>query len=93
MVLAIYVALIARGLHIALEAQTASRGLWGELALTLFIYVFVNMGMSSGSSPWVGIPLPHQLRRDLARDSPGHFGILMSFQTPGVCCRIAVWSC
>ena len=82
-VLALYVALIARGLHIALEAQGRfARLMAGSLTLTLFIYVFVNMGMVIGQLPVVGIPLPFisyggtSLVTLLAS-----FGILMSFQT------------
>ena len=30
----------------------------GSIALTLFIYVFVNIGMVSGILPVVGVPLP-----------------------------------
>ena len=76
-------ALVARGLHIALEAQDRfARLMAGSLALTLFIYVFVNMGMVIGQLPVVGIPLPFisyggtSLVTLLAS-----FGILMSLQT------------
>lgn len=58
-VLAVYAFIIARSLHIALSAEkTFSRLLAGSLALTFFVYVFVNIGMVSGLLPVVGVPLP-----------------------------------
>jgi len=57
--LAAYLFILARGLTIALEAQgTFSRLLAASLTFTLFIYVFINMGMVIGSLPVVGVPLP-----------------------------------
>jgi rod shape determining protein RodA len=51
--------LIVRGLLIAAEAPTLfSRLLAGSITLSIFTYVFVNMGMVSGILPVVGIPLP-----------------------------------
>jgi rod shape determining protein RodA len=35
-----------------------ARLLSGSLAVTFFIYVFVNIGMVSGILPVVGVPLP-----------------------------------
>ncbi|HTT07338.1 MAG TPA: rod shape-determining protein RodA [Gammaproteobacteria bacterium] len=59
LLIGMYLLIIARGLSIASEAQDhASRLLAGSLALTLFIYVFVNMGMVVGQLPVVGVPLP-----------------------------------
>ncbi len=81
--LGLYIALIARGLHIALEAQGRfARLMAGSLTLTLFIYVFVNMGMVIGQLPVVGIPLPFISYggTSLVTLLAG-FGILMSFQT------------
>jgi rod shape determining protein RodA len=54
----------------------------GSVALTLFIYVFVNMGMVIGQLPVVGIPLPFISYggTSLVTLLAG-FGILMSFQT------------
>lgn len=57
--LGLYLLIIARGLWIAVQGQSMfSRLLAGSLALTFFIYVFVNMGMVSGVLPVVGVPLP-----------------------------------
>ena len=57
--LAAFTFLILRGLMIAAEAPTLfSRLLAGALTLSIFTYVFVNMGMVSGILPVVGIPLP-----------------------------------
>jgi rod shape determining protein RodA len=50
---------IFRGLYIAAVAPTLfSRLLAGAITLSIFTYVFVNMGMVSGILPVVGIPLP-----------------------------------
>jgi rod shape determining protein RodA len=50
---------IFRGLYIAAVAPTLfSRLLAGSITLSIFTYVFVNMGMVSGILPVVGIPLP-----------------------------------
>ena len=57
--LAAYALVLARGLRIALVAQDSfGRLLAASLTLTLFIYVFVNMGMVTGQLPVVGVPLP-----------------------------------
>ena len=57
--LALYTAIILRGLYIALNAQdTYARLLGASLALTFFVYMFVNMGMVMGLLPVVGVPLP-----------------------------------
>jgi rod shape determining protein RodA len=51
--------LIFRGLYIAGVAPTLfARLLAGSITLSIFTYVFVNMGMVSGVLPVVGIPLP-----------------------------------
>lgn len=51
--------LVGRGLFIALRAPTLfSRLLAGAMALNVFVYAFVNMGMVSGILPVVGVPLP-----------------------------------
>jgi rod shape determining protein RodA len=51
--------LILRGLMIAADAPTLfARLLAGSITLSIFTYVFVNMGMVSGILPVVGIPLP-----------------------------------
>lgn len=57
--LILYLCLIARGLFIASQAQTAfGRILAGGLTLLCFIYIFINIGMVSGILPVVGVPLP-----------------------------------
>ncbi len=59
LLLGLYLALVGRGLFIAMEAQdTFTRLLAGVLSLTFFSYVFVNAGMVSGLLPIVGVPLP-----------------------------------
>jgi len=59
LLLALYLALITRGLMIAANAPTFfSRLLAGAVTLTFFTYTFVNMGMVSGILPVVGVPLP-----------------------------------
>jgi rod shape determining protein RodA len=55
----IYMFIIVRGLYIGSKAQdTFNRLLAGSIAMILFVYVFVNVGMVSGILPVVGIPLP-----------------------------------
>lgn len=57
--LSIYAFIVWRALFIALNARDSfCRLLAGSLALTFFIYVFVNIGMVSGILPVVGVPLP-----------------------------------
>ena len=53
-----------------------------SLTLTLFIYIFVNMGMVTGQLPVVGVPLPMVSYggTSLVTILIG-FGILMSVQT------------
>ena len=81
--LSIYIAIISRGLIIAVNAQdTFTRLVAGSLTLTFFVYVFVNIGMVSGILPVVGLPLPlisyggTSLVTIMAA-----FGILMSIHT------------
>ena len=59
LLLTVYTIMLGRGLYIAAKAPTLySRTLAGALTMTLFCYVFVNMGMVSGILPVVGVPLP-----------------------------------
>lgn len=59
LLLALYAMILCRGLFIAYRSQnTFSRLLAGSLTFTLFVYVFVNIGMVSGLLPVVGVPLP-----------------------------------
>lgn len=59
MLLLVYLAIVMRGLWIAVNAQHAfTKLLAGSITLTFFVYVFVNIGMVSGLLPVVGVPLP-----------------------------------
>jgi len=59
LLLALYFVLVTRCLVIAVQANdTYGRLLAGSISLTLFFYVFVNIGMVSGILPVVGLPLP-----------------------------------
>lgn len=59
LLMTLYTFIIARGFIIAMKAQNSfGRLLAGALTFTLFVYVFVNMGMVSGLLPIVGVPLP-----------------------------------
>ncbi|MGE0482949.1 MAG: rod shape-determining protein RodA [Gammaproteobacteria bacterium] len=78
-----YAMIIVRGVQIALDAQEMfSRLIAASLVLTLFIYLFVNMGMVTGQLPVVGVPLPMVSYggTSLVTILAG-FGILMSVQT------------
>lgn len=55
----LYALLIGRALFLANQcADTYGRLLAGSIAITLFVYVFVNTGMVTGLLPVVGVPLP-----------------------------------
>jgi rod shape determining protein RodA len=57
--LLLYLFVVARALYLATQTQdTFTRLLSGSLALTFFVYVFINTGMVSGILPVVGVPLP-----------------------------------
>ncbi|MDQ2694246.1 MAG: rod shape-determining protein RodA [Pseudomonadota bacterium] len=59
LVLVLFLFIIGRGLYLASQApDTFSRLLAGSIALTFFVYVFVNAGMVIGLLPVVGLPLP-----------------------------------
>lgn len=81
--LAVYTFIIARGMYIAMHAQeTAGRLLAGSLVLTLFVYIFVNMGMVIGLMPVVGVPLPLLSYGGSSLVTlMASFGILMSIHT------------
>lgn len=81
--LLLYAVIIGRCLYIAAMAQdTFSRLLAGSLALTFFVYVFVNIGMVSGVVPVVGVPLPLvSLGGTSIISLMFGFGILMSINT------------
>jgi len=81
--LIIYLAVVTRGLFIASRAQdTFQRLLAASLAMTFFIYVFINMGMVIGLLPVVGVPLPLVSYGGTSVVSLlTGFGMLMSIQT------------
>ena len=55
----LYGLLVLRGLAIGAAGSTSfARLLASALSLSIFIYVFVNIGMVSGILPVVGVPLP-----------------------------------
>ncbi len=57
--LVLYTLVIARGLYIASQAQdNFTRLIAASFMMTLFVYIFVNIGMVSGLLPVVGLPLP-----------------------------------
>ncbi|MCL6416706.1 rod shape-determining protein RodA [Aestuariirhabdus sp. Z084] len=80
LLLALYVAIIGRGLFIAMNAQTLfGKLLAGSITLTFFVYVFVNIGMVSGLLPVVGVPLPLVSRGGTSVVTLlAGFGVLMS---------------
>ena len=80
LLIAAFIALILRGLAIALDAPTLfSRLLAGSMAMIFFTYSFVNMGMVSGIVPVVGVPLPFISYGGTAMVTLGFaLGILMS---------------
>jgi rod shape determining protein RodA len=59
LLLLLYTFVVARALYLAMQTQdTFARLLGSSLALTFFVYVFINAGMVSGLLPVVGVPLP-----------------------------------
>jgi rod shape determining protein RodA len=59
LVLSLYGVVIGRALYLAMQGQdTFARLTGGAVALSFFVYVFVNSGMVSGILPVVGVPLP-----------------------------------
>ncbi len=79
----LYLFIIGRSLLIAFYAQdTFTRLLAGGLALTFFMYFFVNIGMVSGILPVVGVPLPLVSYGGSATVTlMAAFGMLMSIHT------------
>jgi rod shape determining protein RodA len=83
LLLVLYLAIVSRGLIIALRGQdTFQRLLAGSLSLTFFIYMFINIGMVIGLLPVVGVPLPlvSYGGTSMVTLLTG-FGMLMSIQT------------
>ena len=59
LILSLYGIVIGRALYLAMQAQdTFARLTGGAVALSFFVYAFVNSGMVSGILPVVGVPLP-----------------------------------
>ena len=59
LLLLLYVFVAGRAIYLATQTQdTYARLLAGSLALTFFVYVFINAGMVTGLLPVVGVPLP-----------------------------------
>jgi rod shape determining protein RodA len=59
LLLLLYMFVVGRALYLAMQTQdTFARLLAGSVALTFFVYVFINTGMVSGILPVVGVPLP-----------------------------------
>ena len=57
--LLLYLFIVGRAMYLAVEMRdTFARLLAGSLAITFFVYVFINAGMVSGLLPVVGVPLP-----------------------------------
>jgi len=81
--LLIYLAVTARGLYIAYQAQdTFTRLLAGGLILAFAFYVIVNAGMVIGLFPVVGIPMPLLSYGGTSLITfAASFGILMSIHT------------
>ena len=54
-----YLFIVGRAMFLATQMQdTFARLLASSLALTFFVYIFINTGMVSGLLPVVGVPLP-----------------------------------
>lgn len=83
LLLLIYLAIIARGLYISVQAQdTFSRLLAGSITLMFFTSVYINMVMVTGVLPVVGIPLPLVSYGGTSVVTVlASFGILMSIAT------------
>ena len=59
LLLTLYGVVIGRALYLANQGQdTFARLTGGTIALSFFVYAFVNSGMVSGILPVVGVPLP-----------------------------------
>jgi rod shape determining protein RodA len=59
LLLSLYLFIISRAVWLAMQTNdTYSRLLALSIALTFFVYVFINAGMVSGLVPVVGVPLP-----------------------------------
>lgn len=79
----LYMLIIFRAFQIAyLTYDNYGRLLAGAIALSFFVYVFVNMGMVGGILPVVGVPLPFISYGGTAIITlMAAFGLLMSIKT------------
>lgn len=79
----VYACLLSRALYIAFtHPDTFSRLLAGAIAMSFFVYVFVNVGMVGGILPVVGVPLPFISYGGTAIVTlMAGFGLLMSIHT------------
>lgn len=81
--LLIYCFIVIRAIYIAARAQDLfGQLLAGSLALTFFVYLFVNVGMVTGLLPVVGVPLPLVSYGGTSVVTLlGGFGIIMSIRS------------
>ncbi|MDN5566824.1 MAG: rod shape-determining protein RodA [Psychrobacter sp.] len=79
----VYACLLLRALYIAFtHPDTYSRLLAGAIAMSFFVYIFVNVGMVGGILPVVGVPLPFISYGGTAIVTlMAGFGLLMSIHT------------
>lgn len=80
LMIALYAYIVLRGLSLAAQGATLFARLIGAaMALIIFVYAFVNIGMVSGVLPVVGVPLPFVSYGGTALATLGMaVGILMS---------------
>lgn len=80
--LGLYLCIIIRGLYIGVQAQnTFNRLLSGSIIMTVFVYMFVNIGMVIGILPVAGVPLPFISYGGTSLVTlMANFGILMSIR-------------
>lgn len=83
LLLVLYGFITGRALYLAAQAQDIfGRLLAGSLALTFFVYLFVNVGMVVGLLPVVGVPLPLvSFGGTSVVTLLGAFGIIMSIRS------------
>lgn len=83
LIILIYLFIVGRGLLIAINSDDLfSRLVASSISLTFFIYVFVNIGMTTGLLPVVGVPLPLISKGGTSSLTlMASLGILMSLQT------------
>ncbi len=79
----VYTCILVRALYIAMtHPDNYGRLLAGAIALSFFVYIFVNVGMVGGILPVVGVPLPFVSYGGTAIITlMAGFGLLMSIHT------------